>query len=178
MTRTRPWWLLPLRRIHPLWFLALGALLLGIDHVSSPSSQFPVLYVVPVTLAAWYSGKWPALTLAVAVPLFRLVFLQGTAGSGEHFWSFAFATLFRGAVITLMALWFARLADLERDLARQVNALEGLLPICSFCKNIRNESGEWERLEQYISKRSEAEFSHGVCPSCSDKHYPGLLRDD
>ena len=170
----RPWWLLTPARVHPLWFLALGAVMLGVDYASSPSNQFPVLYVLPVSLAAWYSGKWPALILAVAVPLFRLVFLNGTAdGSG----SFVLATLFRGAIIILMALWFARLADLERDLARRVKVLEGLLPICAFCKNIRNESGEWERMEQYISKRSEAEFSHGICPSCGDKHYPGVLRD-
>ena len=55
-----------------------------------------------------------------------------------------------------------------------MKVLEGLLPICAFCKNIRNDKGEWERMEGYISRRSEAEFSHGICPSCSDKHYPGL----
>jgi hypothetical protein len=76
-----------------------------------------------------------------------------------------------------MALWFARLAELERDLARRVKVLEGLLPICAFCKNIRNEAGEWERLESFISKRSEAEFSHGICQSCGEKHYPGLIED-
>jgi len=78
-------------------------------------------------------------------------------------------------VIVVMALWFARLAELERDLEGRVKVLEGLLPICAFCKNIRNEAGEWERLETFISKRSGAEFSHGVCPSCGDMHYPGLL---
>jgi hypothetical protein len=77
-------------------------------------------------------------------------------------------------VIGFFALWFARLADFERSLQRRVKILEGMLPICSHCKNIRNDKGDWERMEAYISRRSEAEFSHGICPSCSDKHYPDM----
>jgi hypothetical protein len=103
--------------------------------------------------------------------------LAAAPGPFQHSTSLAFATLFRGAVIIVMALWFARLADLERDLARQVKVLEGLLPICAFCKNIRNDAGQWERLEGYIAKRSEAEFSHGICPRCVEVHYPGVLSD-
>ena len=171
----RPWWLLPQGRIHPAWWMALGAVMLWIDYLSGPARQFPVVYVVPVALAAWYSGKWPALTLALAVPLLRLGFLAAPSGPIENPTSLALATLLRGTVIVLMALWFARLADLERDLARRVKVLEGLLPICAYCKNIRNDAGEWERLEAFISKRSEAEFSHGVCPSCSAVHYADVI---
>ena len=94
----------------------------------------------------------------------------------EDVGALALATAFRGVVIVFIALWFARLADLERALARRVKVLEGLVPICSHCKNIRNETGEWERLEKYISRRSEAEFSHGICPACSQKHYPSEMR--
>jgi hypothetical protein len=84
----------------------------------------------------------------------------------------------RGGVVLVIALWFARLADLERELSRQVKILEGLLPICSFCKSIRNENGQWECLETFISRRSEAEFSHGVCPSCGAANYPELLDEE
>jgi hypothetical protein len=171
----RPWWLLPPGRLHPLWWVALGSAMLWIDYLSGPTAQFPVMYVLPVALAAWYSGRGAALALAIVVPLLRLTLLAGPAGPAALSASFVFATLFRGTVVIVMALWFARLADLERDLAHRVKALEGLLPICAFCKNIRNEGGEWERLEAFISKRSEAEFSHGVCPSCSEKHYPGVM---
>jgi hypothetical protein len=88
--------------------------------------------------------------------------------------SLALATALRGIVIVFLALWFARLAEFERALQTRVKVLEGLLPICTFCKNIRNEGGDWERLEKFISRRSEAEFSHGICPSCAEKHYPGM----
>ncbi len=75
MPTTRPWWLLPSGRIQPLWWVALGAAMLWIDYLTSESTNFPVVYVVPVILAAWYSGMWPAVGLAIAVPVFRLMFL-------------------------------------------------------------------------------------------------------
>ena len=157
-----------------MWWIALGAVMLWIDYLTSRTGHFPVVYVLPVILAAWYSGKWPALALAVAVPLFRLLFLVMPNQPPEGMTSLALATAFRGVVIVFLALWFARLAEFERSLEKRVKVLEGLVPICSFCKNIRNEAGEWERLERYISRRSEAEFSHGVCPSCAEKHYAGV----
>jgi two-component system, sensor histidine kinase len=52
--------------------------------------------------------------------------------------------------------------------------LTGLLPICSNCKNIRDENGEWKRVEAYIDSRTEAKFTHGMCPECAEKLYPEL----
>ena len=49
---------------------------------------------------------------------------------------------------------------------QEVKALSGLLPICSHCKKIRNEAGEWATLEAYIQGHSEAQFTHGICPDC------------
>lgn len=66
------------------------------------------------------------------------------------------------------------IADLQRALG-EVKALSGLLPICSSCKKIRDDAGSWNNLEQYISKHSEAEFSHGLCPECAHKLYPSIF---
>jgi len=55
-------------------------------------------------------------------------------------------------------------------LREELMALEGLLSVCSYCKRIRNTEGGWGSLERYIEQRSKAEFSHGVCPECYDKH--------
>jgi hypothetical protein len=170
----RPWWLLPPGRINPLWWIAFGAGMLAIDHLAGPAAQYPVVYTVPVVLAGWYSGRWPALALAISVPLARLAFLAAPA-TGPVNLTLSGLTLFRGVVIAFIGIWFARLAELERDLERHVKVLEGLLQICSFCKNIRNETGEWEQLEAFISRKSEAEFSHGVCPACGETYYPGML---
>lgn len=53
-----------------------------------------------------------------------------------------------------------------------VKTLQGILPICSFCKNIRNDQGYYEQIEGYIHKHSDVDFSHTICPSCMEKHYP------
>ncbi|AHF06424.1 PAS domain-containing protein [Desulfitobacterium metallireducens] len=52
--------------------------------------------------------------------------------------------------------------------------LKGLLPICASCKKIRDDQGYWNHVEQYIEEHSEAEFTHDICPSCTEKLYPGL----
>ena len=63
----------------------------------------------------------------------------------------------------------------ERDRLRwEVKILEGLLPICSSCKKIRDDNGRWQTLEKYLMDHSEAEFTHSICPACKAKLYPGL----
>ena len=58
----------------------------------------------------------------------------------------------------------------------EVKILGGFLPICSGCKKIRDDSGYWTQLEAYISERSEAEFSHGICPECAENYFDELRR--
>src|SRR5438067_11630348 len=66
----------------------------------------------------------------------------------------------------------ARLTVAERilGLRTELQQLEGLLPICSYCKRIRNDQENWSSLEGYIEQRSEARLSHGICPECYAKH--------
>jgi sigma-B regulation protein RsbU (phosphoserine phosphatase) len=73
----------------------------------------------------------------------------------------------------------ARIVALQRDLALRVAELQaalvnvkqlsGLLPMCSYCKRIRDDGDYWQQLETYLSHHSEAEFSHGICPACLEK---------
>ena len=106
------------------------------------------------------------------------------------------SALFVGTITVLMATAVVvesaasnrlegRRLDLERERARlvtelekalaEVRSLSGLLPICSHCKRIRDDRGGWERLEEYISEHSEAQFSHSLCPDCLQKHYGELF---
>ena len=63
-----------------------------------------------------------------------------------------------------------------------IKRLEGLLPICAHCKKIRNAGADpgrqdsWVAIESYIEARTDAEFTHGLCPQCSDELYPGLFQ--
>ena len=65
-----------------------------------------------------------------------------------------------------------RLIGELRNALEEIQTLKGILPICCFCKNIRNDEGYWEQVESYISRFSQAEFSHSVCPTCLQKNYP------
>jgi hypothetical protein len=65
----------------------------------------------------------------------------------------------------------ARLVVAERilNLQTQVHQLSGLLPICCVCKKVRDDQNYWQQVESYISKRTDARFSHGYCPDCYKK---------
>ncbi|MBT4522549.1 MAG: hypothetical protein HOC23_21340 [Halieaceae bacterium] len=58
-----------------------------------------------------------------------------------------------------------KIEELELAL-NEIKALKGILPICSYCKNIRDDEGSWEQMEAYISSHSDTQFSHGICPDC------------
>lgn len=68
-----------------------------------------------------------------------------------------------------------RVRELEEALDK-VKKLEGLLPICSYCKRVRDDQDYWHRVESYIEARSEAYFSHGICPDCYEEHITPQLK--
>jgi DNA-binding response OmpR family regulator len=71
-------------------------------------------------------------------------------------------------IVELQLSLAARVQQLEVALG-QVKQLQGLLPICSYCKKIRNDENYWQQMESFISDHSEAQFTHGICPECYDK---------
>ena len=108
--------------------------------------------------------------------------------------SFGIAIVLGLAVLTLSIANFAkerrilverRRAEDEReklilklqDALGEVRTLSGLLPICASCKKIRDDQGYWNQIEDYISSRSRATFSHGICPECAKKLYPEYYKE-
>ncbi|HAA03768.1 MAG TPA: hypothetical protein DCZ69_17480 [Syntrophobacteraceae bacterium] len=67
--------------------------------------------------------------------------------------------------------------ELQQALS-EVKTLRGFLPICASCKKIRDDEGYWQQIEQYIQERSEAKFSHAVCPECTARLYPGFKSEE
>jgi PAS domain S-box-containing protein len=110
--------------------------------------------------------------------------------SGREFWASITATLSmfenRPAIHTVYLDITERkqaeaererlIAELQEALVK-VKQLEGILPICSFCKKIRDEDGRWQVMETYISNHSQVEFSHSFCPDCGRKYYPAYLTE-
>jgi len=66
-----------------------------------------------------------------------------------------------------------RTEELEKALS-EIKTLSGILPICSHCKKIRDDTGYWNQIEAYVRDHSDAEFSHGICQECAEKYYPGI----
>jgi hypothetical protein len=62
------------------------------------------------------------------------------------------------------------------DYFAEIKMLRGIVPICSFCKKIRDAEGNWNEVEAYVSEHSEAQFSHSFCPDCGKLHYGDILR--
>jgi len=70
-----------------------------------------------------------------------------------------------------------RVAERILSLQQEVRQLEGLLPICSYCKKIRDELDRWSQVEDYVSRHTEAQFSHGICPDCYERHLKPQLEN-
>jgi hypothetical protein len=134
----------------------------------------PALYLIPLTyLAIWSTPQQstPLLLLAGVCSLLTLVgfFLSPTGQFGVGLANRGL-TLFVIASMTLLSM-------LRKRTEEDVKILRGLLPICSYCKKIRDDHGYWQQVERYIAVRSQADFSHGLCPECGRKHFPEAYRD-
>ncbi len=92
--------------------------------------------------------------------------------------AFLMAPLSLTLFFSLISLHALRLYQDREDAWAEVRVLKGLLPICSSCKKIRNDTAAWESLETYITRHSEATFSHGLCPDCVRKFYPEMADED
>jgi phosphoserine phosphatase RsbU/P len=71
-------------------------------------------------------------------------------------------------ILRLQAELAARVKELELALAN-VKLLQGLVPICCYCKKIRDDKNYWQQVDTYVADHSEAQFTHGICPDCRDK---------
>ena len=163
------------QQLLPCCFL-LALIVLGADYLAGPLIQFPILYLAPVGLVTWYSGRRWGLIFAVTMGLARLLFFSMWITP----WGISIAlinTLIRLVVFTGYVYLIAKMAVQHRAFNKEVRILTGLLPICSFCKKIRDTQEVWQPLETYITRYSEAEFSHGLCSECARIHYPEYYKD-
>ena len=167
-----------------LWLLAACLLTAvavdGLDYVTGEDYELFVFYFIPIAVAAWWIGREAGILLAMvsAVSWFESDFLS----HAPYAWSIgAWDTLMRLTAFLVTAVALAKLRDeltRERklntelsDAMAEIKQLRGILPMCSFCRKIRDEQGQWTALEKYISDHSNAQVSHGLCPICYKKHY-------
>ena len=158
--------------VHPMLWALLAVVILLLDLLAGPYIQLTILFVFPVALATWNQGKLWGSVVAVALPLVRLPFFL-------YVWQVPIAwtlELVDTAIDVVVLLALVQMIDYIARQRRELHVLEGMLPICGFCKRIREEGGGWRQLERYIAERSEAKFTHTFCPDCGRAHYGDLLR--
>ena len=147
-------------------WLVLAVVVMGADYASGPRIRFPIAFLLPVMFGAWYSGRVWALVFACVLPVIRLSFMLQWNGALEIEYE-GFNTAIQILVLSALAVFVDRTARLVAE----VKVLRGILPMCSFCRKIRDKDQQWIPLEKYIDDHSEAQISHGLCPSCYKKHY-------
>lgn len=154
---------------HIHWLLA-SISIIPLDYFTGPYlDSMVLLYPTPAAMAAWSGSRRWSLVLAAALPPVRMLIF--------HYWGWqapAMEAVLDTAVIILFSIAIAFIILHLRRQALTLRVLGGMLPICGFCKRIRN--GEaWESLEGFISDHSEAQFSHTFCAECGAKHYGDYL---
>lgn len=161
-----------MKRIHWwLGLLVLSAVLVGLDLMTGPYVLFPIAFVIPACLGAWHLGRWPGIVFAIALVGCRLAIALVFEPELMPPWAAVMNAGIRLAVLSGLTLLVATIARQRRALTQRVQMLEGILPICMFCKKIRQADGTWEPIESYVSQRSPAQFSHGMCEACGRERY-------
>lgn len=160
-----------------LWLVTVGL----VDHVTPPGYGFSYFYLPAVAFAVWGSGRRAGLLAALSATV--VWYLADTIGADfpgsiARVWNagirFAFFTTVVALVHTLRATIHRRdtlIAELQDTLA-EVRTLRGLVPICAWCKKVRDDAGYWASVETFVEAHTDASFTHGVCPACCERLSP------
>lgn len=156
-----------------LWALGLSALTLVVDYMIGPRIVFPLTFIFPVALLAWFRPcRWAIMLAAFLCAMRQAISVHWLSETEFDITFILINTLVQMVVLFTVALLVARIARQQHALEARVRSLEGILPVCGFCKKIRNENNLWESIETFISRNSQAQFTHSVCPDCGHDHYP------
>ena len=151
--------------------MAFAILALWADLKAGPFIRLPVLFALPVIAVSWYGGLVAGEAIAIRFPLLRAILeLSVPKPCSLEDWIFNSVIL----ILTLSLISFL-VYYVNRQRTR-IMTLQGFLPICSFCKRIRTKDDKWEQIEIYVTNHSQAQFSHGFCPECAEKHYGKILK--
>jgi K+-sensing histidine kinase KdpD len=150
------------------------------DYYTGTEYNFSLFYFIPVALTSWTisrrAGYYAALSSAIVwtiVDYFGRLSLTIWLLTWNILFQFVLFIVFATIIsqIREMIIEYRRVnSELHRALTK-VKQPSGLIPTCSWYKRIRGEDGEWHQMEEYIASHSEANFSHGICPSCASKNF-------
>lgn len=176
----------------PVFILCLALAALALVTLADAITPFELgvsaFYVLPVLIATWGLGMFRGLGFAFlcACCWYCLDLASGRSVTREfyrtwdtfnHLLSYALIAIITGSLKA--AFLRERRLRVHRDRALQnVHTLEGLLPVCAWCKKIRDDEGYWQELEAHLLPRTKASFSHGICPGCAKNLHRAAQGED
>lgn len=151
-------------------------LVLSIDYFTGEPIQFPIFYALPVGMLAWKNYKITSYVTAILMASARVFFhiLWKDEAFLFNIISNAFIT---SLALSLYAFFLNKISEKNEYLKKSVYMLEGILPICSVCKKIRDEDGNYQKVDEFITSHSQAQFSNSLCPECAKEFYPNYFKE-
>ncbi len=158
-------------------------LIVGImDYLTGYKVRVDVFYLLPIAFMAWFFGKKAGLIMSLAAILTSTAadtlygkvyhnYFIASWNTATHFVFFVLTTWLVSRLRVYMQVRTDLIFELQNALS-DVKELSGILPICASCKKIRDDEGYWQHVEEYLTRHTNAEFSHGLCKECSKKLYP------
>jgi len=163
-----------------LVILIISILTLGyIDYITSYEFGFFMFYFIPIAIGGWVLGPRYAILLSVLSAITWGLSQWYSGYVYSHVIYYIWDTVIHLISFLILGYILAQIHKLliqERqtskelqDALNQVKTLSGLLPICAWCKKIRNDEGYWQHLEEYVKTHTDIQFSHGLCQECAAK---------
>jgi hypothetical protein len=176
-------------RLSQRWAACLSAVILGLvavgDSVTAWYYIFDFFYLLPLSLTTVYLGKrWGYLMSLLCTAVWTLAMTtQGHPLVLHHpepswliwAWNFLMRMVIQSSFVWLLDRLVTEAARQKRQASElraaldQVNQLRALIPICAWCKKVRNDAGYWQQVDHYLQERDLATFTHGICPDCEHK---------
>ena len=156
------------------YLIGIMAVLVAIDHQEGSALMW--LTVVPSLAILSLGTRMGMLVAFLGFGLVAAALLKG-GGFGNSVLTESYSLRLLLAYLFSTSVCFFYTWSRERELRRlgeaesRIATLEGLLPVCSWCKKIQDNEGDWQDLELYIAERAPVEFSHSICPTCTEKHF-------
>ena len=167
---TSPWY------SQALVISAASVLVLLLDFLAAPLISFPIAFILPLSILAWWYPLRVAIVLGIAMMIVRTAnrILWGVTIPHLMLHELTDNVVYLVVVIIIICL-IAQVAQ-RRPLLQKLASLPEILPICAYCKKIRGEDSQWEEIESYITRQTESTFSHGICPACIETYMEDFRR--
>jgi hypothetical protein len=151
--------------------VALIAAIALLDFLTGRDISFSIFYVFPIFTASWYVGKNAGLVLALLSSVLWLIADVAGTEPASHVLIPGWNAVVRLVFFVLVGVSVPYLKLQLHASNEAIQKLSALLPLCAWCKNIRDANGRWSRLETYLEEEKGIEVTHGICPDCIEKYY-------